>query len=382
MKITDVRTFLLSYPYTEEESWEVSGFRVLQRNAAIIEITTDEGVTGVGEADIELGPVGAVPAAIDQGFKGLLIGENPLNIEKLWHKMYASSLPWGRKGFAIVVISGIEIALWDIVGKIRNSPVYALLGGAYHDKMRVYAGAGMLRPIDEMIKEASRYVDEGYTALKVRIGYGLEKDVEIIKAIREAIGYDVDLMADAGQGYVNEPWDAVTALKLAKRLEPYHLFWLEEPCHPDDIDGYALLKRNSGIPIAGGENEYTRFGFKELFVKKAVDIVQPDVTRCGGIWECKKIAAIASAFQIRCAPHAGGGVALMANLHFAISTSNCIILEYDRTIDPLRDELLIEPPKIHNGYIDLPHNPGLGVKLTKETIEKFPFRPGPAIRRK
>jgi len=382
LRITNVETVLLSYRYKENELWKWSGGATVQRNAVLVRITTDKGIQGVGEIGESAFLPRAVERIVEDRFKPMLLGEDPEDIEKLWQKMYIRSAHYGRKGVIIPVISGLEIALWDILGKALNKPVYELIGGVYRDKIRVYASAGMAKPIEDLKKEALDYIDQGYFGLKMRIGLeDPRSDIENVKALKGAIGEKADLMVDAGQCYVNFPWDFNTALKVARQLEDCRLFWLEEPLVPDDIDGYARLAEAVNIPIAAGENEFTRYGFKELIVRRAVDILQPDVTRSGGILECKKIAAMASAFHMRCAPHIfGSGVGFMANMHFIASTPDAFIMEHDRTLNPLRDELLIEQPRYDKGYIGLIKGiPGLGVNLTEDIIKKFPYIPEDAV---
>ncbi|MEO0278704.1 MAG: mandelate racemase/muconate lactonizing enzyme family protein, partial [candidate division WOR-3 bacterium] len=242
--------------------------------------------------------------------------------------------------------------------------------------------AGMSKPFQELVEEVRKYAEEGYRAVKIRIGHEDPRpDIELVRELRNAVGDEIDLMVDAGQCYVDFPWDFNTALKVARELEKCNIFWLEEPLHPDDIEGYRCLSQAVDVPIAAGENEFTRFGFKELIVNRAVDILQPDVTRSGGISECKKIAAMASAFHLRCAPHIfGSGVSFMANMHFIASTPNAFIMEYDRTPNPLREELLVEPPCFSAGYVYLPKNvPGLGIRLTDEILKRFAFQESDAV---
>lgn len=382
LKIENVETILLSYRYQKHELWKWSGGKTVQRNAVLVRITTNEGIEGIGE----IGESAFLPRAVERividRFKPMIVGEDPVNIEKLWQKMYVRSAHWGRKGVIIPVISGLEIALWDILGKLYNKPLYELIGGAYRDKIRVYASAGMDKVVGDIIEEAKKFVKQGYRGFKLRIGHeDPVLDIETVKTVREAIHDNVDLMVDAGQCYVDFPWDFNTALRVARELEDCKLFWLEEPLPPDDVEGYIRLSNATDIPIAAGENEFTRYGFKDLITKRAVDIIQPDVTRSGGISECKKIAAIASAYNMRCAPHIfGTGVGFMANMHFIVSTPNAFIMEYDCTLNPLRDELLIEQPKFDDGYIKMVKGlPGLGIKLTDEIINKFPFNEGDAV---
>jgi L-alanine-DL-glutamate epimerase-like enolase superfamily enzyme len=377
MKIVDVETILLSYRYTQDSAWKWSGGTTLQRNCVLVKVTADNGLTGLGE----IGESAYIPRAIEKiieyRFKPMLIGEDPFNIEKIWQKMYVQSAHYGRKGAVITIISGIDIALLDIIGKKLNRPVYDLLGGVYRDKLRVYASGGMSKPIDELAKEAMEYIKQGYFGFKVRIGKeDPAEDIELIRELRAKIGPKVALLVDAGQCYTNFPWDYNTAFKVCHSLENCDLYWLEEPLHPDDIEGYIRLSENTSIPIVAGENEFTRYGFEPLIARHAVDIIQPDVTRSGGISECKKVAAIAAAHHMRCAPHVfGSGVGFMANMHFIASTPNAYIMEYDQTLNPLREELLVKPIVYKDGYIDLIKGiSGLGVELGDEIIKKYPYQ--------
>lgn len=389
MKITDIRTVLLSCDYPTEER-VVPGGMALRKHAALVQIFTDEGLSGLGEVgDGAFFPEG-VKVFVER-FKSLLLGENPSHLERHWQRMYGSSRYWGRRGLAVGVISGIEVALWDILGQAKGLPVYRLLGGKYHDRIRAYAG-GMPKPLEQLPAQLKGYINEGFTAVKIRIGlifpgggkwgmephYDLEKDKEVVQVAREAVGGEVDLMVDAGQGQAPQPWSAARAIKVARMLEEHDVFWLEEPCGVDDVEGYAAVAAAVEIPIAGGEGACTRWEFRELIQKRAVDIVQPDVTHAGGLLECKRIAAMASAYGVPVAPHCWwSGVGLMATLHFIASTPGCLIAEFSRAPYALREELLVEPLSVKDGYIELPEVPGLGVRLTEEIIHRYPFQPGP-----
>lgn len=374
--ICDVETILLSYRYGDDELWQWSGGTTLQRNAVLVKITTNEGIVGIGEIGESAYLPRSVQLIVEEQFKGLLIGEDPLDIERLWEKMYVRSSHWGRKGVVIPIISGLEIALWDIAGKYLDQPVYELLGGCYRDKIRVYASAGMDSSLSELQAEVRSYVEQGYTAIKIRIGHhDLKADLEKVRAVKEVTGDDVALMVDAGQCYVDFAWDYNTALRVARELDKLGVYWLEEPFHPDNLDDYARLNQKVDVAVTGGENEFTKYGFKDLILNRCVDILQPDVTHTGGLLECKKIAAMAQAFHMRIAPHIfGAGIGLMANMHFIISTPNAFIMEYDETVNPLRTELLKEPLVVENGYLLIPsRTPGLGVELHRDTVERFPF---------
>ncbi|MDR2553758.1 MAG: mandelate racemase/muconate lactonizing enzyme family protein [Treponema sp.] len=385
MKISNVETILLSYRYQQDEAWKWSGGATLQRNSVLVRITVDDNITGLGE----IGESAYLPKAIEQmielRFKPMLMGENPFDTEKLWQKMYVFSSHYGRRGVIPTVISGIDIALFDIIGKILQRPVYDLIGGKYRRRFRVYASGGMSKSVDQLVAEAKDYIAQGYFGFKVRIGSeDPAEDIEMVRELRERIGPKTAILVDAGQCYTNFPWTYDTALRVCKKLEPCDLYWLEEPLHPDDIDGFIRLSANTVIPIVAGENEFTRYGFKELIERHAVSMIQPDVTRTGGISECKRVAAMAQAHHMRYAPHIfGSGVGFMANMHFIASTPNAFVMEYDQTLNPLRDELLVKQPVYKSGYVELIEDlPGLGVELRDETIKRFAYHDEDAVQKR
>lgn len=376
MKISKVETILLSYRYEAGDVWKWSGGATMQRNSVLVRVTTSNGTTGLGE----IGESAYLPRAIEQmvklRFEPMLLGEDPFDVEKLWQKMYVQSAHYGRRGVVPTVISGIDIALFDIMGKALGRPVYDLIGGRYRRRFKAYASGGMNKSAEELAKEAESYVEQGYFGFKVRIGReDPEEDIAMVRQLRAKVGPKPALLVDAGQCYTNFPWTYDTAYRVCKKLEDCDLFWLEEPLHPDDVDGYARLTANTSVPIVAGENEFVRYGFKELITRHAVDIIQPDVTRTGGISECKRVAAMASAFHMRCAPHIfGSGVGFMANMHFMASTPGAFIMEYDQTLNPLRDELLMRQPVYRGGYVELIEGlPGLGVELREETMQKYAY---------
>ncbi len=251
-----------------------------------------------------------------------------------------------------------------------------MIGGKYRTKFKAYASGGMAKSVDSLAEEALGYVAKGYFGFKVRIGNeDPEEDIELIRELRKRVGSKPALLVDAGQCYTNFPWTYDTAYRVCKKLEDCDLFWMEEPLHPDDVEGFKRLTANTSIPIVAGENEFTRYGFAPLITGHAVDMIQPDVTRSGGISECKRIAAIASAHHMRMAPHIfGSGVGFMANMHFMASEPEAFIMEHDQTLNPLREELLIKPIVYKDGYVELIQDlPGLGVELREETIKKYAY---------
>ncbi|MDH7500730.1 MAG: mandelate racemase/muconate lactonizing enzyme family protein, partial [candidate division NC10 bacterium] len=277
----------------------------------------------------------------------------------------------GRRGLIIAAMSGVDIALWDILGKACGKPLYQILGG-FREHMGAYASAGFYtksKGRKELAAEMAAYVKEGYRAVKMKIGgLSMREDLERIREVRSAIGPEVELMVDANCAYTPKQ-----AMAMAQRMEELDIAWFEEPCSADDLEGNAQLAAFTSIPIAGYESEFSRFGFRDLIVKRAVDIVQPDAIWSGGISECRKIAAIASAFTLPVVPHSfSSAVAVVANMHLIASIPNGYLLEMDRNPNPLREELIPEPIRIDSGSrVRMPSGPGLGIEINEEVIQKY-----------
>ncbi len=376
MKITDIKPILLSYQYDEKEAWGWSGGTVTVWNTALVQIFTDEGISGLGE----MGTAHYIPEAgkaILEHLSYMLMGQDPFAIEVLASKMYGLGTNWGRRGVAMGVISGIENALWDIKGKALNLPVHALLGGKYRSHIRVYASGGMEKPLPALADEVKEYVARGFTAVKVRGGYSPKKDSQIAQTVRNAVGDDIDVMLDAGQGYVTNPWPVKTAEEVCRALADYNLYFIEEPARTDQVECYAKITAASPIPVAGGENGCSIYEFKHLIDADAMDIVQPDVTHAGGILEVKRIADYAFLNGKSVVPHVfRSGVGMAAHLQLVAAIPNCPILEYQTIANPLREELFIDPPVFENGMLKIPDAPGLGVRINDEIIKKYPYKPG------
>lgn len=378
MKITQVKPILLSYEYSRDEVWGWSGGSVQVWNTALVQLFTDEGVTGLGE----MGTGHYIPEAareICAFLEPTLVGQDPFKIDVLFNKMYKLGANWGRRGIAMGVIGGIETALWDIKGKALGVPVHVLLGGKYFDKIRAYASGGMEKPVTDLIKEVEGYLKKGYTAVKIRGGYPVAggKDRENVSAIRKALGYDFDLMLDAGQGYVPFPWATSEAVRFVDALSEFDLAFIEEPARTDDISGYAKITAASRTPIAGGENGCSIFEFKALVDNDCVDIIQPDVCQAGGIGEVKRAAEYANLAGKQVAPHVfRSGISLAAHLHLLSTLPNQLFCEHQQVANPLLTELLVEPIKLENGYFTVPDLPGLGVFINEEIINKYPYLPG------
>ena len=352
------------------------------RNIPFVRILTDEGIHGVGEA-YSIGPDRATVEVIED-LASWLLGRDPFDIEGLWQLMYAGSrFPTGS--VVTAAISGIEHALWDIKGKALGVPVYELVGGKCREKVRVYQSAGGETP--EALAENAQHLVEtyGYTALKMfpfdRGSDPLWHDMGLaramkgaearIAAVRDAVGDDVDIGLDAH----TQPFQASTALQLCHVLQPYHPLFLEEPLRPENRQAMGRLREKSPIPIATGECLYTKYEFRDLLDNAGADIVQPDVCLMGGLWEMKKVAAMAEAEYVTVAPHNPcGPIATAVNVHFALSTHNFLILEYRPDDDPRRRDMVDEPMELEDGYLFPPARPGLGIDLNVEALSGMPYK--------
>jgi len=375
MKITEVRAIPLSYVYRPEEVWKWSGGKVDVWNTCLVEIRTDEGLTGLGEVgDGHFVPDAAV--ALVAHFRGMLIGANPLEVDTLHHRMTMASTYWGRRGVAVGVISALEMACWDILGKAVGQPVYVLLGGLRRSSVRVYASAGMEKPPEEFAAALQEHVAAGYGAIKIRGGYSVRRDAGLMELARRAVGDEVDVMIDAGQHYVPSPWSLAEAIEVARAIEPYRPFWLEEPLHIEQPREYAALREKTTTPIAAGENGATLREFRNLLEAGALDVLQPDVTHSGGLGEVRRIAQLADLYGRKIAPHIfRSGVGLMAHLHLMCSIPNALIFEHSRMSNPLRDDLLLNPVVVKDGAIQAPRAdaPGLGVHLPPAIEAQYPY---------
>lgn len=371
MKVKDVRLIPLM---TQEESISAGP------GAALIEVETDEEIIGIGETCIHSERGEAALAAqkiVEVGFKPLLIGENPLDIQRLWHKLYSYCEWYGRAGVSIYALSGIDVALWDICGKALGAPIYTLLGGRFRDKIPVYASLlfdmndpeGTARMGKEYVKQGYRAVKYGWGKTRERaFGMNPDKDEEMIRTIREVLGPQVQIMVDVGR-FVN--LTPAQAIKLAKILEKYNIFWMEEPLPPEDVEGYKLLSDAVDIYIAAGESEYNIQGFKEYITKRAVDIVQPDVTKAGGLTIARKIVDLCEAWNLLMVPHGFSSVVnVAANLQLVASMPRAFILEYRRAPSPLISRLAKKPLFYENGHLKIPSEPGLGIEIDYSVVEE------------
>ncbi len=364
MKVTDVKTFV------------VDCFRT---NWVFVKVYTDEGIDGVGEATLEYKEKALVGAV--EHIKEYLVGKNPLEIEKHWHATYRDAY-WRGGPVLMSALSAVEMALWDILGKSLNVPVYQLLGGKVNDNARIYVNAwfsGAKTP-DEFAEKAKIAVQRGVTAMKwdpfgkayLEISNkDLNTALECVAKVREAVGNEVDLLIE-GHGRFNIP----TGIKIAKELEQFKPMLFEEPVPPDNLDALKEVRDKSPVAISAGERLYTRWDYKPMFDKMAADFIQPDISHAGGIMELKKIAAEAECRYIAFAPHnPSGPVANAATLQLAACCPNFSILEIVYSDVEWRKDVTNESLEYKDGFITIPDKPGLGIELNEEECLKHPYKP-------
>lgn len=375
MKITQIVTHALRARI--QDSFYYSQGYYPHREAVLVELRTDEGLAGWGQCS---GSVESAPQIIERQYAARLLGQNPCDWQRLWHEM--GGLTGGHYG----IISGLEIALLDLAGKAAGGPVYKLLGGAFRDKVRVYAtGLYKLERWDSLdawreglVEEALGYKEQGFGATKLKIGFVPRADVGLVHAVRDAVGPEMGLAVDA-----NCAWDAATAIWVGRQVESANLAWYEEPLPPTDLEGYREVRRALAIPVSGGEGLAGLHPFKELIQTRSVDIVQPDIIICGGFSAMQRVQTLADANHVRLVPHCwGSAIPFAASLHYLATipdgppsiTPTEPLLEYDRSENPLREELLTEPLRREGSFLHVPQGPGLGIEINPDVLEKYRIR--------
>jgi len=386
VKITSIKSHVLRYELEDELGYSQQYYKY--RTAHLVEIETDENITGWGEC---FGP-GNIALAnkfiVEKVIQPLIKGENPTNKEYIWHKVYNSLRDSGQKGMPIQALSGIDIALWDILSKKANLPLYQLLGGKCNNQIPVY-GYGMMlqeKPVEQLIelfqKEAKEIKEKNFKAMKMKIGIGPKNDLKLVKAVREAIGDDYKLMVDANHAY-----NLSDALKVGKGLDEMNIYWFEEPVAPEDYEGYKELKKKLNTNIAGGEAEFTKYGWNQLIKNRCVDIAQPEVCGLGGITEYLKISALAQSNFIPIINHVWGtALSIAINLHLLTAMpdmpgglfSSKPMLEFDTTsknkfITELTEEKfsILDQVKNNNGFAKPLEGIGIGINPSKDFIKKY-----------
>jgi L-rhamnonate dehydratase len=369
VKITDVEAIVLRQAEVNE------GIADGSQDDLVVRIHTDEGITGIGEVDSSPELVQALVQApsshaVAVSLRDVLIGEDPLDVERLWQKMYRGLIYFGRRGIAIHAISGLDIALWDIKGKALGKPIYELLGTPHRDRVRAYASMLMPDTTAEVIEAVTALKEQNFTAVKLGwgpLGQDSRQDVALAAAAREAGGDGVEIMIDSGLGYVA---DAKRAIEVAREYEQLGIYWLEEPFEPDEYEAYAELADTVDIRVTAGEQDSTWWGFRELIDRAHVDLVQPDVTRCGGITETLRIAELAYAQGKETVPHAWkSGIIKAASLHCNAVMPDGIWQEYCVADTPIAKSLTVQRLPIEaDGYVAVPSTPGLGVDIDEDVL--------------
>ncbi|MFE7505415.1 mandelate racemase/muconate lactonizing enzyme family protein [Promicromonospora sp. NPDC057488] len=386
MKIDRVETFVLKVPLGADRFYS-SQAEFPERNSLLVRLTTDDGVVGWGEGG-QYGPAEPVQAAIESVLGPRLLELGVTDPAVVWEHLYSATRDFGQKGTYVEAISAIDIALWDLTGKYLGAPVSTLLGGRFRERVPAYGTGGYYRhteldparDLSALRDEVSRYAESGFSMLKMKVGLlPVREDARRVAAVREALGDDFSLLADANHAYTSS-----SAVAMGRVLEDAGFEFFEEPVPPEDRAGYARVRAAIDVPVAGGEAEYTRFGFRDFIADGCVDIVQPDICVAGGISEVQRIASLASAYNLRTVPHVwGSGVALSAGLHVcaalpltpfafrAVPLQNEPVIEFDRTPNPLRDDLLVEPFMLTDGHVAVPTGPGLGIEVDLDVVERY-----------
>ena len=377
MKISSVDTFVLRsqlpQPFAHSQGW------ITQRSTTLVRIRTTDGVEGWGETfSVSVQPHDICASVIDSALAPLIIGEDPHSTDVLWDRMYVRTRDYGRKGLMIAAISAVDMALWDIRGKVAGQPLWQLLGGAFRDRVQCYA-TGFFRSegrgqAEELAAEAVKYADAGFDFMKVKLGFGLDDDIEVMEAINDAVGDRAKLMID-----VNHAYGTADAIRLGRALDHLRLRWFEEPVVPEDLRGYNRVRSAIDTPIAGGEADFTMYGFRDLIAAEAVDIVQPDICLAGGFTALKHINVLAQSAGVQVNPHVWGtAIGQYASLHVLANTptthfsifADQPLFEYDMSDHPFRTDLVTTPLNHEKGWLDLPQGPGLGLEIDQDFLTR------------
>ncbi|MGA2664251.1 MAG: mandelate racemase/muconate lactonizing enzyme family protein [Nitrososphaerales archaeon] len=377
MKIKDVRAIPL---HSTEKSLAAGP------GACLVEVETDTGLVGVGEACTQSEHDEASLAAqviVERGMKPLLVGRDPLNVRRIWEDLYFQTEWFGRAGITQYALSGVDTALWDLAGKALGVSVSRLLGGRFREDVRVYASILFdMEDFGAMASEAKKWKKEGYRAVKFGWGqtratsFGLDagRDEAAVRFLRDELGPEMDIMVDVGR-YVN--WTVSHAIRMARTLARYDIYWLEEALPQDDVAGYVALARSSPVRIAGGEGEYNRFSFERWIREHAVDIIQPDICRAGGFTEGMRIADLVQFHNVTLVPHGfSTAVSVAANLQFVAAIQGGELLEFRRTKSPLMAKLAKRPFAAKNGRLEIPDRPGLGIEIDDSTVAECRVKQG------
>jgi D-galactarolactone cycloisomerase len=370
VRIEHIESIVVKAPVPGIETWQAASFAVPFRwaESTLVKVTTDAGAVGWGEVHAPVAPE-VSKSIVDVLIAPALVGADPLDTAPLWDRMYALMRPRGHAlGFMLEAMSGVDIALFDVAGQALGVPCYRLLGGLQQARVRTYASVLQWLEPRQLAEVAARRRDDGFTALKLKVGQDGATDRRKLEAARGAVGRDMDLMADANCRYT-----VAEAVAMARVLEEHGCVWFEEPLPPEDVSGYRELRGKVDVAIAGGECECTHYRFGELLAQRTFDVIQPDICRAGGLTACHRIGVLASAHNVRVAPHVsiGSAIHIVASLHWAASERQAFIHEFPVFANPLVDDLLAEPLDWREGYLHVSERPGLGLTVREDVIERY-----------
>ncbi len=385
MKITRITSHVLGYDLPESLGYSQQYYNM--RTSHLVEIETDEGITGWGECFGAGNIAFANKGIVEKVIQPMVLGMQALDRDVIWHKVYNLMRDHGQKGMPLQALSGVDIALWDIAGKVSGLPIYKMIGGAHREKIEVYGYGMMLRPenvnslVSRFSDEAAEIKDMGFKAIKMKVGVGPRDDVRLIEAVRRGVGDNYRFMVDANHGYTTHD-----AFYVGRAMEEFNPYWFEEPVAPEDLDGYRELRLGLNVNISGGEAEFNRWGWRKLLESRGLDIAQPEVCALGGISEYLRVIALCHAHFTPVVNHVwGSAIALATNLHLLAAMPPLPgglfpwepMLEFDTTHNIFIDDLLTESQeikkqvKINNGTVSLPVGPGLGVTPKRDFLDKF-----------
>ena len=385
MKITGIQSHVLEYDLPEELGYSQQYYA--KRTAHLVEVTTDEGITGWGEC-FGPGNIARANKGIVEGvIAPMILGMDPMDRDVIWHKVYNLMRDHGQKGMPLQSLSGVDIALWDIAGKVAGLPIHKLIGGAHRSRVQVY-GYGMMLRREDARTMAARFVDEaaaikgmGFAATKMKVGLGPKDDVKLCESVRKGVGDDFDFMVDANHCYTTSD-----AFYVGRALEELGAYWFEEPVAPEDLDGYRELRAGLKVNISGGEAEFNRWGWRQILENRGLDIAQPEVCALGGITEYLRVLALCHAHFTPVVNHVwGSAIAVATNLQLLAAMPPIPgglhprepLLEFDTTDNKFRDELLLDPLNIqaqvaaNEGSVSIPTGPGLGVEPDRDFIKAY-----------
>lgn len=368
MRIANIEAINLLYWYPDKRGFTYAGGVASGRLSTLVRVTAEGGQTGWGSG---YGHPDINRIIIEHQLKPLLLGMDPRETESLWNLMYNTTRWYGRKGAAMTALGALDTAMWDLRGKAAGKPVAELLG-PYRPEVPAYASALLWKDDpEELGTEAALYVEQGYRRVKMRLARSEEYDTAAVQSVRKAVGPSVDIMVDGSMRYSMQ-----AAERMARFLEKHGVFWFEEPFAPEEIDSFVELRKQVSIPLAAGENEFGLQGFREILRAGAVDIVQPDVSRAGGISECFQIGELAAKFGARVATHSwNDAIAIVGNMHVIAALPTGLTVEVDRSGNPMVDDLLVEPLQVKDGKLQLSQAPGLGIEVNNKLVDRLRLDP-------